>query len=238
MSTSPRGPGRGNDETSRDGGPASQQLSAPMEMTVLDPPRPVYSTTVNAGEGASAGIPDDPRAGTSSFSPAPTTSPAQVNMASNQVPLSSEAAMAATSSSPTVPTSVNITLLMISGARQAYRIDDKFMKRHQIHPPGNDVLEISVYTLKELILRDWQDEWESKPSSPSSIRLIHFGRLLDDKAPLRDCRFNINEPNVVHMTIRPHDLIDDEDGKTSKQVFGRDGHRRGDRSPGCRCMIL
>lgn len=28
-------------------------------------------------------------------------------------------------------------------------------------------------------------EWEQKPSSPSSIRLISFGKLLDDKAPLK-----------------------------------------------------
>jgi Ubiquitin-2 like Rad60 SUMO-like len=48
-----------------------------------------------------------------------------------------------------------------------------------------DPFSISVYTLKELILREWREEWETKPSSPSSIRLIHFGRLLDDKVPLR-----------------------------------------------------
>jgi len=27
-------------------------------------------------------------------------------------------------------------------------------------------------------------EWELRPSSPSSIRLIHFGKLLDDKYSL------------------------------------------------------
>lgn len=31
---------------------------------------------------------------------------------------------------------------------------------------------------------DWA-EWEAKPSSPGAIRLISFGKLLDDKAPLR-----------------------------------------------------
>lgn len=48
-----------------------------------------------------------------------------------------------------------------------------------------DPFSISVYTLKELILREWREEWEAQPSSPSSIRLIFFGRLLDDKTPLR-----------------------------------------------------
>lgn len=48
-----------------------------------------------------------------------------------------------------------------------------------------DPLSISVYTLKELILREWREEWEVKPSSPSSIRLIFFGRLLDDSVQLK-----------------------------------------------------
>jgi hypothetical protein len=52
-----------------------------------------------------------------------------------------------------------------------------------------DPFSISVYTLKELILREWRDEWEAKPSSPSSIRLIFFGRLLDDKVALRGMFF-------------------------------------------------
>jgi len=34
-------------------------------------------------------------------------------------------------------------------------------------------------------LREWREEWEGRPSSPSSIRLIHFGRLLDDKMALK-----------------------------------------------------
>lgn len=34
-----------------------------------------------------------------------------------------------------------------------------------------------------LLLTDWLD-WETRPSSPSAIRLISFGKLLDDKSPL------------------------------------------------------
>lgn len=48
-----------------------------------------------------------------------------------------------------------------------------------------DPFSISVYTLKELILREWREEWNDKPASPSSIRLIHFGKLLDDKEQLK-----------------------------------------------------
>ena len=84
-----------------------------------------------------------------------------------------------------------ITLLLTSGARHPYKIDEKYLTKRNVTVPGvtengkKDPLSISVYTLKELILREWREEWEAQPSSPSSIRLIYFGRLLDDKTPLK-----------------------------------------------------
>jgi len=99
-----------------------------------------------------------------------------------------------------------------------------------------DPFSISVYTLKELILREWREEWEAKPSSPSSIRLIHFGRLLDDKLPLRECRFTSEHANVVHMTIKPQDMVDDEEASKSKAP-GRE-RENGDGPSRCHCVIL
>ena len=84
-----------------------------------------------------------------------------------------------------------ITLLLTSGARHPYKLDEKYLTKRGVDMPGvtesgkKDPFSISVYTLKELILREWREEWEAQPSSPSSIRLIHFGRLLDDKTPLK-----------------------------------------------------
>lgn len=84
-----------------------------------------------------------------------------------------------------------ITLLLTSGARHPYKIDEKYLTKRNVTIPGTtesgtkDPFSISVYTLKELILREWREEWEAQPSSPSSIRLIYFGRLLDDKAVLK-----------------------------------------------------
>lgn len=84
-----------------------------------------------------------------------------------------------------------ITLLLGSGARHPYKLDERYLTKRNVDVPGvteggkKDPFSISVYTLKELILREWRDEWEAQPSSPSSIRLIHFGRLLDDKTPLK-----------------------------------------------------
>lgn len=85
----------------------------------------------------------------------------------------------------------NITLLLASGGRHPYKIDAKYLSRRQVDMPekdesGNpDPFSISIYTLKELILREWRSDWEAKPASPSSIRLIHFGKLLDDKEQLK-----------------------------------------------------
>ncbi len=89
-----------------------------------------------------------------------------------------------------------ITLLLPTGARHPYRLDEKYLAKRNVDVPdvtesgGRDPFSISVYKLKELILREWRDEWDGKPASPSSIRLIHFGKLLDDKEQLRsECLF-------------------------------------------------
>ncbi|KAA8570638.1 hypothetical protein EYC84_000036 [Monilinia fructicola] len=87
-----------------------------------------------------------------------------------------------------------ITLLLTSGARHPYKIDEKYLTKRGVAIPGvtengkKDPLSISVYTLKELILREWREEWEAKPSSPSCIRLIFFGKLLEDNSVLEDCK--------------------------------------------------
>ncbi|KAF2733151.1 ubiquitin-like protein [Polyplosphaeria fusca] len=131
---------------------------------------------------------------------------------------------------------VIITLLLTTGARHPYKIDEKYLKKRNVNVDAMDPYNISVYTLKELIWRDWRDEWEPRPTSPSSIRLIHFGRMLDDKSPLKDCRFQTEAPNVVHMTVKPQEVVDDEDAKT-----GKGGGRRDDGEEthaGCRCVIL
>jgi hypothetical protein len=131
---------------------------------------------------------------------------------------------------------VIITLLLITGARHPYKIDERYLKKRNVNVEDMDPYNISVYTLKELIWRDWREEWEPRPTSPSSIRLIHFGRMLDDKIPLKECRFQTEAPNVVHMTVKPQEAVDDEDAKTGKGGVRRDGDE--ETHAGCRCVIL
>ena len=103
-------------------------------------------------------------------------------------------------SKPRARPSERITLLLTSGSRHPYKLDAKYLARRNVAMPDEtengqpDPFSISVYTLKELILREWRTDWEAKPASPSSIRLIYFGKLLDDKEQLKS-RFPRGRPN-------------------------------------------
>lgn len=52
-----------------------------------------------------------------------------------------------------------------------------------------------------------------------------------------DSKFSAEHPNVVHMTVKPQEVVDEEDAKGSKAHLNRD-REAGERSPGCRCVIL
>jgi hypothetical protein len=85
----------------------------------------------------------------------------------------------------------HIILLLHTGARHPYKLTDTYLKKRNVNVPAktedgrDDPFSISVYTLKELILREWRDEWDQKPVTPNLIRLIFFGKFLDDKLALR-----------------------------------------------------
>lgn len=139
---------------------------------------------------------------------------------------------------------IQFTLLLASsGTRHPYQINEKYLAKRNVQAQGEDQQfdpsVISVYTLKELILKDWREDWDAKPSSPSAIRLIFFGQLLADNASLKDCKLNMDgTPNVVHVSVKPQEAIEDEDGgKGGKSSMhrNRDGS---DRSPGCRCVVM
>ena len=82
--------------------------------------------------------------------------------------------------------------MLTTGARHPYKIDEKYLRSRKVEDVGSegskgsfDPREISGYKLKELIWTDWRSEWEPRPASPSSIRLIILGRLVEDKAALK-----------------------------------------------------
>lgn len=54
--------------------------------------------------------------------------------------------------------------------------------------------------------------------------------------PRTECRFQTEVPNVVHMTVKPQEVVDEEDAKTGKGGGRRDGEEEA--HAGCRCVIL
>lgn len=115
----------------------------------------------------------------------------------------SQAAAAAAKEDSAVGPELVITLLLTTGARHPFKIDAKYLRGRSVNVENDDPFNMSVYTLKELIWREWRSgrnllkkkstirwanlhllEWEPRPSSPSYIRLISFGKLLDDKSQL------------------------------------------------------
>ncbi|KAF2279628.1 ubiquitin-like protein [Westerdykella ornata] len=164
--------------------------------------------------------------------PAPPVQPERTESEAIGPSTDTPAAKPDTSNGPVVV----ITLLLTTGARHPYKIDEKYLRKRNVSVDDMDPYNISVYTLKELIWRDWREEWEPRPTSPSSIRLIHFGRMLDDKSPLKECRFQTEAPNVVHMTVKPQEVVDEEDAKTGKVGSRREGDE--ETHAGCRCVIL
>jgi hypothetical protein len=50
-----------------------------------------------------------------------------------------------------------------------------------------------------------------------------------------DSKFNHDTPNVVHMTIKPQDFIDEEEGGKDRLGSASDARQR---SPGCRCVVM
>ncbi|KAJ5757779.1 uncharacterized protein N7511_006473 [Penicillium nucicola] len=133
--------------------------------------------------------------------------------------------------------SLVITLLLTTGSRHPFTIDGNYLRKRSVNVENSDPFLMSVYTLKELIWREWRSDWETRPSSPSSIRLISFGKLLDDKSPISDSKFSKEHPNVVHMTVKPQEVVDEEDAKGAKAQYSRERDAT-ERSPGCRCVIL
>ncbi|KAK6827271.1 ubiquitin-related domain-containing protein [Apiospora arundinis] len=136
---------------------------------------------------------------------------------------------------------VEILLISTSSStRHPFNITEKYLTKRKVNVPGvtddgkMDPLSITVYSLKELILREWRQEWETAPREPASIRLIRLGKMLDDKATLRSYGFSGEAPNVVHMTVKPQELVEEEGGAAKGSKEGHHDSNEG----GCCCIVL
>lgn len=182
--------------TGGQGGP-NEQPDGALELTKIDPPQPSVPAKDDAPLDASASA--SSAKGKEKEVVAAPSSPRQERTDSLSIGAADSPTAAA--SNPADGPVCNITLLLPTGARHPYKIDDKYLTKRSVDVPDvtehgkKDPFSISVYKLKELILREWRDEWDGKPASPSSIRLIHFGKLLEDKEQLKSkpksCLLNV-----------------------------------------------
>jgi len=141
----------------------SEPATAPQEITNTsrtDPQVPVSSTPVEMST-LSSKSPSQPP-----VPPLPTTNPAQSHSEPRQVKMnrafttaigpSSDQPMPVPKDESTGPT-LMITLLLTTGARHPFKIDPKYLLKRNVDVQGNDPFNLSVYKLKELILREWRE---------------------------------------------------------------------------------
>ena len=165
---------------------APVESSTPVEMSTLDQRHPI------APEPDISNLPQSststPPTSTTTKKPLPSSHPDPVS----QLGPSSSAIQSTQNQTPaTVPEPTSdptkillITLLLLNGARHPYKIDERYLSRRNVNVDGNNPINMTIYTLKELIWRDWREEWEPRPTSPGMIRLIHAGHMPEDKMRL------------------------------------------------------
>ncbi|KAI7566230.1 hypothetical protein KC317_g5814 [Hortaea werneckii] len=205
--------------------------------------------------------------------PAPTTPPSEPSQdRPTHTRKPSEALGPATETPITSPPTTStgpvllITLMLTTGQRHPYKIDEKYLANRNTTTTKTgedfDPLSLSGYKLKELIWTDWRNEWEPRPAAPGSIRLIIYGKMVEDKKSLSDYNFNLATNNILHMTVKPADFGDDDDAAGSAKqntkssgLVGRRHRRRqqqgdaaaatggddgedGGGGAGCRCVVL
>lgn len=70
--------------------------------------------------------------------------------------------------------SLFITLLLISGARHPFKIDERYLKKRNVNVDGDNPVNMSIYTLKELIWREWRDgKYSTADREPMSVPFGH-----------------------------------------------------------------
>ena len=211
------GPSTGGDRGSKEERLSLQQPASDVEMEDLpstqprpanpdgpaaspSTPSPVSPQTNDAGSAGVAAIPSsspvteaDANPPTGALSPSggeASTTKAQGKVPENADDLTIDPVEPELSATDGGDMAVEIMLLLTTGARHPFRIDEKYLTKRNVAVTGKtedgkmDPSSITVYTLKELILRDWRKEWDQPPREPSAIRLIHFGRMLEDRMPL------------------------------------------------------
>ena len=139
-----------DDSTADHGGPSTTPNPSSQQ---LQPSIPLSNTTSTAPPRQTLdSAPQDPTSSTSTSTHNPllrtTTQPAIGPSSDKPTPVQTES-----SSSQTL----FITLLLTNGARHPYKIDEKYLHKRNVSVEGDNPILMSIYTLKELIWREWRE---------------------------------------------------------------------------------
>ncbi|WVQ69435.1 uncharacterized protein L199_007652 [Kwoniella botswanensis] len=132
---------------------------------------------------------------------------------------------------PTTP-KVHVKVLIISGQSKVLSFEP----------------ELTVGRMKELIWSSWPSEWTdpAQPPSPSYLRILHAGRILQDDSTLASNNLPVSEtsslPTVIHISVRSFSIRADDDPKKphglGRTTSASRSHRGEDDVGGCKCVIM
>ena len=80
-----------------------------------------------------------------------------------------------------------ITLLLTTGARHPFKIDKKYLQKRHVEVSGNDPFNLSVYKLKELILREWREGISHQCSMRVVYQTLIAARRMGDETIQPEC---------------------------------------------------
>ena len=174
-STAPPGPATAPQEITNTGRPDSQLplSSKPVEMSTLSSKPamtsaapPLFSAQAKSTLAPASSLSkENSRSEPATSSQTSTTNPTQSHsdpqqkmnrVYSTAIGPSSDQPMPLPKDESAGPT-LMITLLLTTGARHPFKIDPKYLSKRNVDVQGNDPFNLSVYKLKELILREWRD---------------------------------------------------------------------------------
>ncbi|WWC86747.1 uncharacterized protein L201_001625 [Kwoniella dendrophila CBS 6074] len=136
-------------------------------------------------------------------------------------------------SNPSIPPSpkVHVKVLIISGQSKVLSFEP----------------ELTVGRMKELIWSSWPSEWTdpAQPPSPSYLRILHAGRILQDDSTLSSNNLPVSEtanlPTVVHISVRSFSIRAEDDPKKPHglgRTTSASRSHRDDEVGGCKCIIM
>lgn len=110
------------------------------------------------------------------------------------------------SCSSSISETPKITILLSSGERVEWALDDSFLTAHNLSVKSCD--EATVAQLKQCIATKWPDfKTNSSSPEPSRLRLFFLGKILDDSQTLESVGLGSNSPqnvsSVIHVSVRP-----------------------------------